>query len=59
MSSVTSMKAPSVPRVDCGSQVKLQRYTVNTWTGISVRTDERRIAEEWHTGSGTLLSRTG
>ena len=53
------MMARSVPPVDCGSLEKLQRSTVNTWIGISVRTVERKMAEEWHTDSGFTLSRTG
>ena len=53
------MKVLSVPLVDCGSQVKLRRFTVSTWTGISVRTGERRTAEEGLTGCGILLSKIG
>lgn len=53
------MMERSVRPVDCGSLEKLRRSTVNTWTGISARTVERRMAEEWHTDSGFTLSRTG
>ena len=53
------MMERSVHLVVCGSPEKLQRSTVNTWTGISVRTVERKMAEEWHTDSGFTLSRTG
>ena len=53
------MMEHSVRHVDCGSLEKLQRSTVNTWTGISVRTVERKMAEELHTDSGFTLSRTG
>ena len=51
--------ARNVHLVGCGFLVKLQRSTVSTWIGISVKTAERRTAGEWHTGSGTLLLRTG
>ena len=53
------MKAHSVPLVDCGFQVKLPRFTASTWTGISVRTGERRTAEEIFTECGISLSKIG